>query len=269
MERTTQRLFVYIAVSTVIGFIAVVMSARWMDARIASATTPLAVASSSILPGERLGNHNVRVMAWPLSSAIAGGLTDARSLDGRVALSVITPGEPILETRLAPLGSRAGLNALIRPGYRAMTVKVNEVVGVAGFALPGNYVDILVSVDDGAKQKVSKIVLEKILVLAVAQEHAVKDEMKPRVVGAVTLEVTPEQSERLDLARSIGQLSMALRNQTDLEVVNTVGAKVVDVLSNGQPKQSGVMAVRRTLPVAKPSAPEVWRGLKRSLAEQS
>jgi hypothetical protein len=64
-------------------------------------------------------------------------------------------------------------------------------------------------------------------------------------------------------------LSMALRNQTDLEVVNTVGAKVVDVLSNGQPKQSGVMAVRRTLPVAKPSAPEVWRGLKRSLAEQS
>lgn len=269
MEKTTQRFLIYIAVSAAIGFIAVVMSARWMDTRVASATMPLVVASSSIVPGERLGSHNAKVVPWPLTSAIAGGLTDVSTIDGRVAVSVITQGEPILETRLAPQGSRAGLNALIRPGYRAVTVKVNEVMGVAGFALPGNYVDILVSVDNGAKERVSKIVLEKIPVLAVAQEHAVTDEIKPRVVGAVTLEVTPEQAERLDLARSIGQLSMALRNQTDLEAVNTGGAKVIDILRNGQPNHSGVMAVRRPIPLVKPPAPEIWRGLKRSFAEQS
>ena len=105
---------------------------------------------------------------------------------------------------------------------------MNEVVGVAGFALPGTFVDIMVNTqEEGAKRdsdhSVSKIVLERILVLAVAQE-ADRDDTKPKVVNAVTLEVTPEQAEMLDLARSVGTLSLVLRNQGDPDAASTAGA---------------------------------------------
>ena len=128
----------------------------------------------------------------------------------------------MLESRLAPEGAKAGLSAIVAKGKRAITVKVNEVVGVAGFALPGNYVDVMVNTqEEGAKAtdkdtSLSKIVLERILVLAVAQETTT-DPNKPKVVSAVTLEVTPEQAEKLDLARSVGTLSLVLRNQVDPE----------------------------------------------------
>ena len=112
-----------------------------------------------------------------------------------------------------------------------MTVRVNDVIGVAGFALPGNFVDILVSTQDDAGKaangnrdlNISKLVLERILVLAVAQESSQND-TKPKVVSAVTLEVTPQQAEKLDLARSVGQLSLVLRNQVDMKAAETDGA---------------------------------------------
>ncbi len=112
-----------------------------------------------------------------------------------------------------------------------MTVRVNDVVGVAGFALPGNFVDILVSTQDETSKaangnrdlNISKLVLERILVLAVAQE-ASQNDTKPKVVNAVTLEVTPQQAEKLDLARSVGQLSLVLRNQIDMKAAETEGA---------------------------------------------
>jgi pilus assembly protein CpaB len=116
---------------------------------------------------------------------------------------------------------------VIAEGKRAMTVRVNDVVGVAGFALPGNYVDVMVNAqqdkDRGEEGKqISKTVLERVLVLAVAQE-AGRDDTKPKVVSAVTLELSPEDSEKLDLARSVGTLSLVLRNQVDQKSVATAG----------------------------------------------
>ena len=140
----------------------------------------------------------------------------------------LSRGEPILESKLAPVGTRGGLSAVIAEGRRAITVRVNDVVGVAGFALPGNYVDIVVNMADALggsarTHSVSKIVLEQILVLAVAQE-ASRDDTRPKVVNAVTLEVTPAQAEALDLARSVGSLSLVLRNQVDRGPSSTQGA---------------------------------------------
>ena len=108
-----------------------------------------------------------------------------------------------------------------------MTVRVNDVVGVAGFALPGNYVDVMVNAqqDKGKSEEnkqISKTVLEHVLVLAVAQESG-RDDTKPKVVSAVTLELTLEDSEKLDLARSVGTLSLVLRNQVDKRTVATAG----------------------------------------------
>jgi pilus assembly protein CpaB len=120
-------------------------------------------------------------------------------------------------------------------------VRVNDVIGVAGFALPGNYVDIIVSTQkdvppgaDARQQNISKIVLERILVLAVAQEVN-RDETRPKVVNAVTLEVTPEQAEKLDLARSVGTLSLALRNQVDPQSASTEGATKLTLLPEVPP----------------------------------
>ena len=120
-----------------------------------------------------------------------------------------------------------------------MTVRVNDVIGVAGFALPGNYVDVLVNAEnekskaEGRAKITSQIVLQHILVLAVAQE-ASREESKPKVVNAVTLEVTPEQAEKLDLAKSVGSLTLVLRNQVDSAPVTTAGIAEGNLFSGAQ-----------------------------------
>ncbi len=149
-------------------------------------------------------------------------------------------GEAVIDTKLAPLGTTGGLFAGIGEGRRAMTVRVNDVIGVAGFALPGNYVDILVNTqrdsdNNAARDKqISKIVLERILVLSVAQDVD-RDETKPRVVNAVTLEVTPKRAEKLDLARRVGSLSLVLRNQMDPQAASTEGAMKSSLLDERVP----------------------------------
>jgi len=144
-----------------------------------------------------------------------------------------------------------------------MTVRVNDVVGVAGFALPGNYVDIIVNTqEEGGKggnrgdQTISKIVLEHILVLAVAQEVG-RDETKPKVVSAVTVEVTPEQAEKLDLARSVGSLSLMLRNQVDLKMAGTDGATKAKLLNTPPEPIVTAQAEPPKAPVVKKKAVKV------------
>jgi pilus assembly protein CpaB len=164
---------------------------------------------------------------WPAASLPAGAITDPALLKDRVVKKDVVRGEAVIEGKLAPVGTKGGLSAVIAEGKRAMTVRVNDVVGVAGFALPGNYVDILVHAQQegnvkGETKPISKTVLEHVLVLAVAQE-AGRDDTKPKVVNAVTLELSLADSEKLDLARSIGTLSLALRNQSDQETVSTGG----------------------------------------------
>lgn len=238
-----RRALYFLLISLALGVVTVAVSARWINQKIASKTTQVVVAAKEIKPGERLEDSSLKLVSWPISSVINGSATEPNKFVGRIALSAMTTGEPVIDSKLAILGAKAGLNAMISQGHRAITVKVNEVAGVAGFALPGNYVDILVNIQEIQKRPISKIVLEKILVLAIAQDQAVRDETKPRIVSAVTLEVTPEQAERLDLARSVGTLSMVLRNQADQKPVRTRGAVIADVLSGpNAPSGSGSSA---------------------------
>lgn len=219
---------VFLVVAMLAGLAAVVVGTRWLQTKASGDANRIAVASVEVQLGSPLTPGSVRLVDWPSGSVPNGAFKDVAALEGRVALSSMQPGEPILESRLAPVGTKGGLSAVVPEGKRAITVRVNDVVGVAGFALPGNYVDIMVNTENaGAQrsnedQKISKIVLERILVLAVAQE-ANRDETKPKVVNAVTLEVTPEQAERLDLARSVGTLSLVLRNQIDSNPADTDG----------------------------------------------
>lgn len=243
-----------IALSVGVALGAVVLASQWMLAQTKVASSKVVVTKADINLGTRLTAQMLKVVDWPRESLPEGAYDDPEKLKDRVIKTSLLSGEPVLESKLAPLGTQGGLSAVIGEGKRAMTVRVNDVVGVAGFALPGNYVDIVVNTEDesaaprtGSNKSISKIVLEHILVLAVAQESG-RDDTKPKVVNAVTLEVTPEQAEKLDLARSVGQLSLVLRNQMDTSPVTTVGSNKAQMLD-----RDGVVVAE---PEAKPSAPE-------------
>jgi pilus assembly protein CpaB len=231
-----KRALIVMTIAILFGLAAVVFASRWLLSHPANASGSILVAASDISLGQRLTPEMFKSAEWPADSVPRGAFTDPQKLSGRVLKSNLLMGEPVSEAKLAPSGTLGGLSALITEGKRAITVRVNDVIGVAGFALPGNYVDIIVSTQkdgtsgsDTREQNISKIVLERILVLAVAQEVN-RDETKPKVVNAVTLEVTPEQAEQLDLARSVGTLSLALRNQVDPAAAGTKGATKLSLL---------------------------------------
>jgi pilus assembly protein CpaB len=217
-----RRALLMMALAIVFGLAAVALASRWLLRQTPGASNKIVVAAVDVNIGQRLTPDMFKQIDWPADSLPRGALRDGSKLVGRVLKNSVLRDEPLSEAKLAPAGTLGGLSALISEGKRAITVRVNDVVGVAGFALPGNFVDIIVNTqaNDSA---ISKIVLERILVLAVAQEVG-RDETKPRVVNAVTLEVTPAQAENLDLARSVGTLSLVLRNQVDPRPGTTDGA---------------------------------------------
>ncbi|WP_042300514.1 Flp pilus assembly protein CpaB [Paraburkholderia kururiensis] len=245
------RALAMLAVAILAGLAAVLFASRWLVQSSSSAVTPVAVATAEVNLGEPLGPSQIRVVNWPSASVPPGAFKDAKSLEGRVVRTSLERGEPVLESKLAPIGTKGGLSAVIGAGRRAITVRVNDVVGVAGFALPGNYVDVIVNTQEPGKpdsqQSISKIVLEKILVLAVAQQVS-RDDTQPKVVNAVTLEVTPDQAEKLDLARSVGTLSLVLRNQVDRQTLDTKGATKITLLG-------AAPAAPASAPVAAPVHP--------------
>lgn len=260
------RALVMVIISIIIGLGAVVLASRWVNTQATAQSSKVVVAATDVDLGTPLAPQMLKVADWPSGSVPTGAFTDVKALDTRVLKTSVSRGEPVLESKLAPLGATGGLSAVIKEGNRAMTVRVNDVVGVAGFALPGNYVDIVVNtVDETAKaangnNSISKIVLEHILVLAVAQEQN-RDETKPKVVNAVTLEVTPEQAEKLDLARSVGTLSLVLRNQIDSSLAATGGSTKKDLLnSDTQPAALPVATdAKSEVAAAKPVVKKVVR----------
>lgn len=284
------RAFLMIVVSVGIGLGAVVLASRWISQQAANvASSKVVVAAIDIDLGTPLTPQMLKLADWPKGSVPAGATEDIKTLDTRVVKTSLLRGEPVLESKLAPVGATGGLSAVIGQGNRAMTVRVNDVVGVAGFALPGNYVDIVVNTEDetvkaeNVNKSISKIVLEHIMVLAVAQEQN-RDETKPKVVNAITLEVTPEQAEKLDLARSVGTLSLVLRNQIDTSVVTTEGSTKKDLLNRVDQPMATLQqplvktetkalvkkaSVRKVAAVKKPSYEqvEVVRGATKTIEE--
>ena len=252
-----KRAVIVMTLAILFGLAAVLLASNWLLRQPAATSGRIVVAATDINIGQRLTPEMLKLVEWPAHSVPKGAFDDPQKLGGRVLKTSILLGEPLSEAKLAPNGTMGGLSALITEGKRAITVRVNDVIGVAGFALPGNYVDIIVSTETDPplqgelprQQTISKIVLERILVLAVAQEVN-RDETKPKVVNAVTLEVTPEQAEQLDLARSVGTLSLALRNQVDPAAAATLGATKQNLLPAPTPPVRPV-----ALPVQRPRAP--------------
>lgn len=216
-----------LVLAIVTGLAAAVYAAGWVAQRGNLAATKVVVAATDIELGSKLNPQMLTTAEWPSESVPPGAFKDPGQLQDRVVKSGLVRGEAVIDRKLSPAGTQGGLSAVIAEGKRAMTVRVNDVVGVAGFALPGNYVDVMVNTQQDRKgeagpNQISMTVLEHVLVLAVAQE-AGRDDTKPKVVSAVTLELSPADAEKLDLARSVGTLSLVLRNQLDKNQVATGG----------------------------------------------
>ncbi len=202
---------------------------------------PVAVAASDIPFGVSIQPAQVKLADWPKKNLPQGSWGDVTHVENSLAVTSIPAGAPILESDLAPKNGEAGvMSYIIKPGKRAITVAVNDVVGVAGFVLPNSMVDVVATVDspygraaDGGRNLITKIVLQDVRVLAVGQ-ILVQKEGKPVKVPTVTLDVSPEDAEKLVLA-SQNKLQLILRRIDDSDIAQTKGETVASLLGGIAP----------------------------------
>jgi pilus assembly protein CpaB len=183
---------------------------------------PVVVAVKDLDVGTRLDKVMLRAIDWPKESIPEGHFSDVEAVIGEkppVVLKEIRKGEPVLQYKVSEHGARGGLTARIPVDKRAITISVNEVKGVAGFVLPGDRVDVMLttSADRADNKPVTRTLLQSIEVLGVDQISTDKDG-EPKVVNAVTLLVTPEEGKKLTLAQTVGALNLMLRNEGDVAV---------------------------------------------------
>ncbi|MEE9614798.1 MAG: Flp pilus assembly protein CpaB [Thermodesulfobacteriota bacterium] len=202
----------------------------------AVATTDVVVARMAIPVGTAIELANVEAVAWPKASMPPGALTSATDAVGRVTLMGVQPGDPITEIKLMPTEGPTGiLSYKIPEGHRAMTVGVDRVSGVAGFISPGNKVDVIVTTTPpGKDQPISKIILQNVPALATGHIIEQAPDGKPVEVPTVTMDLTPENSEKLALASTQGRLQLLLRKAGDTEELETVGATMQSVLAGDE-----------------------------------
>jgi pilus assembly protein CpaB len=252
------RALIMIVISLLAGAVAVWLAARWIGQQSAN-TVQIVVAARDVDPGALLNEGSLQEMAWPIAAVPSGAIKDLKKVTGRVAGTPLFKGEPVLEAKLAPAGATGGLSSAIPNGKRAISIQVNEIVGVAGYIRPGSRVDVMVNTREGRDRAISKIVLENILVLATAQDDK-RDQTKPKVVSTVTLEVEPAQAEKIDLARNIGTLSLVLRNPLDKADINTMGATREDLMKSDVPAPSAPASAPQVSRPATATAPRTGDG---------
>lgn len=225
-----KRFFIVLVGALLFGLLAAFSVSRYLSSAQAYSKnlSRVAVAKVAIPVGTKIIPEQVMVVPFPKESTPDGAFDAPDKLVGRVAVTNIAPREPITEARLAPEGTAGGLSAVIPEGYRAMTVKVDDIVGISGFIMPGTLVDVVVVInpDEGAGRKdpISKIVLQNIKVLANGKNiDQPENQRDANSVKAVTLLVTPEQAEKLALAASEGRLQLVMRNSIDQGDEQTTG----------------------------------------------
>ncbi|MGL5837061.1 MAG: Flp pilus assembly protein CpaB [Sphingorhabdus sp.] len=231
-----------IAVAALLGIVAVIVANGYLSgvekrqerAAEENRLVQIAVARVPLAYGTTLSAENIRMISWPASSLPAGAFQSTKALLGaetRVALRPIEAGEPILPGKITGPGGRASLSALIDPDMRAVAVRINEVAGVAGFVLPGDTVDVIVTrtpstENDGKTDPITDILMQNIRVVAVDQDPS-EAKTDPRIGKTVTLLVDQMGAQKLALAGQVGSLSLALRNAVnqDAFMAQTVGTR--------------------------------------------
>ncbi len=202
-------------------------------------TLPVAVAKIDLPWGTPIDKSMIKMVPYLKESLPSGYFSDRLALEGRVLIFPLKINEPIFESKLAPASvTTGGVAAVLALKKRAMSVKVDKVIGISGFIYPGNRVDVLVTTKqkrgDSSPLSVTKTVLENILVLASGPEleNNDKQQKSQKGVDVITLEVTPEEGEKLALATNTGTIQLALRNFADTEEVITPGSTIKTLLAS-------------------------------------
>jgi len=243
---------VILVVAIVLGGIASFLARNWLLSNQAHAVANRTiVVAAKLLPfGAQLTENNVKVIGWGAETLPVGAFPSTRALfkDGhRAALGTIAQGEPILVSKITGPGQRASLSTLIDKDKRAITIRVDDVRGVAGFILPNDHVDVVLNHStstNSGKQAVSDILLQDVKVIAVDQIASERKD-RPIVAKAVTLEVTPYQAQKIALATRIGHLSLILRRAGDSQVIADRQVSQRDLIKNQ------FTVAQATLPVVK------------------
>lgn len=262
-RRLSTILLIAFAVAAVSSYLVYRIASNQMHPAAVARPTPIIVAARDLEIGTLIKDADLTTAQW-IGPVPKGAVIAKDGVVGRGVVSQLYQGEPIIDNRLAPAGSGGGMAAMIRPGMRACAVRVDDVVGVAGFVLPGMRVDVLVSgtgpgapATDGPKVRT---LLQNIQVLSAGSNIQKDNEGKPVQVPVVNLLVTPEQAELLSLASNQTKIQLVLRNPLDTETPNTPSIAMSSVFSEGAaPKPKP--AVSRTpprAPVAQPTPPRIY-----------
>jgi pilus assembly protein CpaB len=259
MTRQT-RTFVVLAVAVAAASVAsfgVYRAIERIPVRNVEIATNHAVVAAKTLPmGTLLTKEDVKLVAWPARTPVAGGFTDVDAVVNRGLVGPVAENEPLVESKLAAREAGAGLPPSIPPGMRAMSVKVNEVIGVAGFVVPGTRVDVVVIVHEH-DDSVSRVVVSDVQVLTagtrIDQENA-KDG-KPIPSTVITLMVTPADAERIALAQVEGQIMLALRNPMDSDPTVTAGIRIAGLIGAPTPSPQ-LRATSGKRPAVVPTEPK-------------
>ena len=242
------------------------------------ASVQVVVAAQPLTMGTRLDANHLRVVDWPSRNPVAGAFSDPKELVNRGLISSIAENEPITMTKVASLEAGAGLPPVIPEGMRAISVKVNEVVGVAGFVVPGTIVDVLVTVreSDGKQdQPMTRTVVSKVQVLTAGTKYDQEKSKsgEPIPTSVVTLAVVPEDAERIALAGNEGKITLALRNPLDTLATDTKGVKLPALMRGNNPEpvvdRTLNRVIKKVAPLSSPPPPQVYtvetiRAAKRS-----
>jgi pilus assembly protein CpaB len=208
---------------------------RPTPANAAKVVAQVALATKNLEIGTVIKEDDVKVSDWPGAIPV-GATSQAKDIVGRGVITAIFAKEPIIESRLAPKGAGGGMAAMIPPGMRAVAVRVNEVVGVAGFVVPGTHVDVLISGNTpGGNQSLGTLtqtLLQNIEVLSAGQDFKKDAEGKPITVQVVNMLVTPAQAEQLSLASSQTTIQLVLRNPLDHDIAKTPGTALQRLFTN-------------------------------------
>lgn len=217
----TNRLLVGLVIALVVAFLlSSFVYKQFQKASIIkpTSTQSLVVAAVPLQVGTRLDPSNVRLIQWPANQSVTGMFTRVDDVTNRAIITPLAENEPVLEAKLSPKESGAGLPSTIPEGMRALSVAVNEVVGVAGFVIPGTTVDVLVTgrvIGGKSDDNITRTILENIRVLASGQKIEPDREGKPQTVAVITLLVTPDDATKLTMASTEGKIQLALRNTID------------------------------------------------------
>ena len=232
----------------------------------------IVLAARSLPIGSLVTEQDVKVVAWPGTAVPTGYISSVADALGRGVITSVAENEPLLAAKVSTKDAGGGLPIIIRDGMRAMSVRVDEVIGVAGFVTPGTHVDVLLTLDKGdtRSQAITRTILQNVQVLAAGQQVQRDKEGKPQTVTVITLLVSLEDAELLVLAGKEGRIQLALRNTLDTLQIASAGAKADQLSPSSAPARSpNRLSPNRTAPVPAPKVDhtviEGYRGGERTL----